>query len=192
MNQIYKLISIISFIGIISSCGKSCPDYGTKTSYVDKSYLSEIIPYSDTSTRLFLKNGKDSLQFKSQGLKEIFISDSSLGNGDCPYNYKNQQLSLKMMASDTDLFEIYYNSINDIQLSINQTKFEKLFWVKENIYDQNKSLTSVFVNEVTILNNSYTSVTKIASNNLSNYFIYKGNLGAIKIVVNQNTYELIK
>ncbi|MES2725472.1 MAG: hypothetical protein V4643_00125 [Bacteroidota bacterium] len=190
MKILYPLISLFLLFHLFSSCSTDCPDNTPTTNYVDQAYLPDIIPYSDTSTRRFLKNGSDTLVFTSQGLKEIFESGSTL-SGDCPKSYKNQKLSLKMAASDTDFFEILFTSTNDIKLSINDMKFDNLFWVRENIYDQNKELSSVFIDEFTVLNNTYTSVTKISSSSPSDYFVNKGKYGLIKIAVKGNVYELI-
>lgn len=111
MNQTKPLTILLFAILLINACSKDCTEK-TINKYVDQSYLPYIIPYSDTSTRLFLKNGTDTLLFKSQGLKET-VNDY--------YNtfrcetFKLQQYSLKMAASDTDYFRISYYVIKIIQ-----------------------------------------------------------------------------
>lgn len=83
MKTTHILLSLAVLLLLWSACKPSCPDPGNQVNYVDKTYLPDIIPYSDTSTALFLKNGKDTLLFKSQGLKESYVGSSTL-DSDCP------------------------------------------------------------------------------------------------------------
>jgi len=192
MKQITKLFTIICLIGFISSCGKSCPDSGTKTSYVDKSYLAYIIPYNDTSTRRFLKNGKDTMVFTSQGLKENFISGSSLGSGDCQYSYKNQQYSLKMAASDTDYFKINYYADKDGTLYNDYEIISGLIYTKSESYSSNAYVNNFsIVRTEIILNNHYDSI-KTSTNSNSDIVISKPKTGVLKIKTANVLYELIK
>ena len=114
MKQTKPLTILLFAILLINACSKDSCDDSTKNLYVDKTYLPYIIPYSDTSTRLFLKNGKDTLLFKSKGLEETtnFYQESAI-NGLCR-KYNMQKLSLTMAASDTDFFEVnYYADYSD-------------------------------------------------------------------------------
>ncbi|MFZ4798244.1 MAG: hypothetical protein ACOYMA_12180 [Bacteroidia bacterium] len=187
MKQITKLITIISFIVLISSCGKSCPDPSTSTNYVDKGYVPEIIPYSDTSTRLFLKNGKDTLVFRSQGLKETFLDGSTL-ESECPKDFKFQKFSLKMFASDTDFFDIfYYSSLYNVQMvNVQINKYNTLNEILR--YDFLHYYPPVL--SQTVLNIKFDSISIIENSTTVVYA--KPKVGLIKIISAKNTYELIK
>ena len=188
MKQFTKLFTIISLIGFISSCRPNCPDPSTKTSYVDRGYLPDIIPYSDTSTRLFLKNGKDTLLFKSQGLKQSFDEGLTTNISDCTEGYKNEKLLLRMAASDTDFFDIIYYA-----------KMNELYYV--NISANNRTITRGYgyeifrkpyppVVNITVLNNKYDTVLYLADENMEVYIKPKFNV--LKLRNSKVTYELIK
>ncbi|MFZ4797410.1 MAG: hypothetical protein ACOYMA_07930 [Bacteroidia bacterium] len=183
-----KQLTLICLIWFFSSCSESCPDSGTKTSYVDRGYLPDIIPYSDTSTRLFLKNGKDTLLFKSLGLKETFISGSTL-EGDCPKKYEIQQLSLRIAASDTDFFQINYSTdYEDFKVG----KFEF-----RNIYNNStfyyKNFRNVYqpITSIEVLQNNYDSINIFPISNVGTVY-FKSKIGIIKIQTTKFIYELIK
>lgn len=119
MMNFIKIVTMISLISFLNCCSPSCPKHDTVTNYVDQGYLPYIMPYSDTSTRLFLKNGKDTLVFRSQGIKETFFDGSTL-ESDCPKDFNLQQFSLLMLATDTDYFRINYysNTFSDPRVSM--------------------------------------------------------------------------
>jgi hypothetical protein len=186
-----SIVYLVLFSILINACGKEgCPDSKPIEKGVDKSYLPYIIPYSDTSTRLFLKNGKDTLLFKSQGLKET-ITNEQAGEGSCD-QYNLQQYSLKMAASDTDYFLINYYA----------TKFGSLYndyeIISGNNYSKSESdLSRDFVNyfptieKITILNNSYDSIRNY-TNSFGDIFIARPKTGVLKIQTKNVLYELIK
>ncbi|MFZ4797408.1 MAG: hypothetical protein ACOYMA_07920 [Bacteroidia bacterium] len=184
-----KLFTIISLIGLFNSCSKSCPDSGTKTTYVDKSYLPFIIPYSDTSTRLFLKNGKDTLLFKSLDLKESFISGSSLGSGDCTYNYKNQEFNLRMAASDTDFFDIKYHALYASSSRVNYS-----FNIGQ-YYDQTYQLFHLFnyltPQKIKVLNTTYDSSYSLPDPNFE-AIIINPKIGLLMVKTSEYSLELVK
>ena len=192
MKYLFQFIIIFSVVSVLGSCGKSCLDPSTKTSYVDRNYLPYIIPYSDTSTRLFLKNGKDTLLFKSKGLKESFTSGSSLGSGDCPYNYKNQEYSLIMTASDTDYFRINYYADKDGTLYNDYEIINGLIYTKSETYSSNAYVNNFsIVRTEIILNNHYDSI-KTSTNSNSDIVISKPKTGILKIKTANVLYEIIK
>ncbi len=176
-----KTFTILLFaILLINACGKDDCDKTTINKYVDKSYLPYIIPYRDTSTRLFLKNGKDTLLFKSQGLKET-VNDY--------YNtfrcetFKLQQYSLKMAASDTDFFEVKFFAIyNGIPSFLYATK-----------YSQTNEVDYDFLarRSIKVLNHLYDSVA-FNYNNFGDSVYSKSKIGVIRIKSLNSTYELIK
>ncbi len=187
-----KPFTILLFaILLINACGKEgCPDSKPIEKGVDKSYLPYIIPYSDTSTRLFLKNGTDTLVFKSQGLKET-KSSAIAGEGNCD-KFNLQKYSLQMAASDTDYFQINYYA----------TKFGSLY----NDYEINSGnnysnswtyLSNSYVNDfriiesITVLNINYDSINTV-SNPVNDLFISRPKTGIIKIQTKNVMYELIK
>ncbi|MES2725478.1 MAG: hypothetical protein V4643_00155 [Bacteroidota bacterium] len=183
MKTLYTLISLFFLFHLFGSCSTDCPDNTPTTNYVDQAYLPDIIPYSDTSTRRFLKNGSDTLVFTSQGLKETFESGSTL-SGDCAKSYKNQKLSLKMAASDTDFFEITYDRTY-VKLTLNNK------YISDNLIYQDFIKYYPPVLSETVLNNKYDTISLLRNN--SNLVAYvKPKMGVIKIVSSKNTYELIK
>lgn len=187
-----KLPSIIYLVLLsilINACSKGCPESKPIERGVDKSYLPYIIPYSDTSTRLFLKNGKDTLIFKSQGLKETITNELY---GESCENYNIQQYSLKMAASDTDYFLINYYADRD------GTLFNDYEIVNGNNYSKSKYyLSDDFVNyfptvkSTVILNNNYDSI-KSLTNSFGDIFIARPKIGVLKIQTKNVLYELIK
>ena len=188
MKQFTKLFTIISLIGFISSCRPNCPDPSTKTTYVDRGYLPYIIPYSDTSTRLFLKNGKDTLLFKSQGLKQSFDEGLTTNMSNCTEGYKNEKLLLRMAASDTDFFDIIYTAKmdgdSDVEISINnRTKTSAYSYLpfKNPIHP---------VNSVYVLNIKYDTIVKLPEPNMEVYI--KPKFSVLKLKTSEVTYELIK
>ncbi len=192
-----KLPSIIYLLllsVLINACSKGCPDSKPIERGVDKSYLPYIIPYSDTSTRLFLKNGRDTLVFKSQGLKETKTLQGSGGESCDRYNL--QQYTLKMAASDTDFFQInYYAHWQGIALvnfiiinSIDKITTDEYQYAAENFKNYINQLPII---NIDVLNNVYDSVRVLKS--YSNLTIYtKPETGIIKIQTNNALYELIK
>ena len=188
MKNITKLFTIISLIGFISSCRPNCPDPSTKTSYVDRGYLPDIIPYSDTSTRLFLKNGKDTLLFKSQGLKQSFDEGLTTNISDCTEGYKNEKLLLRMAASDTDFFDIIYSAkmgaSSQVKISLNNKTITRGY-----LYFDFRKPYPPIVN-ITVLNNKYDTVFQLADEIMEVYI--KPRLNVLKIRNSKVTYELIK
>jgi hypothetical protein len=185
-----SILYLVLFSILINACSKGCPDSKPIERGVDKSYLPYIIPYSDTSTRQFLKNGKDTLLFKSQGLKET-ITNEQAGEGSCN-NYNLQKYSLKMAASDTDYFLINYYADRD------GTLFNDYEIVNGNNYSKSKYyLSDDFVNyfptvkSTVILNNNYDSI-KSLTNSFGDIFIARPKTGVIKIQTKNVLYELIK
>ncbi|MFZ4797266.1 MAG: hypothetical protein ACOYMA_07200 [Bacteroidia bacterium] len=191
MKQITKLITIISLIGIISiisSCSKSCPDPSTKTTYVDRSYLPDIIPYSDTSTRLFLKNGKDTLLFKSLGLNQSFEEGSTITSIECTEFYKNEKLLLRMSASDTDFFDIVYNAkldgFSEVYINVNNKSKTRGYGYSE----FRKPYPPIY--SVNILNIKYDTIINLPEQNMVVYI--KPKYSVLMLKTSSVTYELIK
>ncbi|MES2725477.1 MAG: hypothetical protein V4643_00150 [Bacteroidota bacterium] len=187
MKTLYPLISLFLLFHLFSSCSTDCPDSGTQTNYVDQAYLPDIIPYSNTSIRRFLRNGKDTLVFYSQSLKETFESGSTL-SGDCPKNYKNQQFSLKMVASDTDFFEMRYYAIKTggvARVKINTSNYwssdEGSYIGFNHYYPPVLSIT---------VNNTFYDTITILKNELDSVYL-KPKVGVLKIKTDKVTYELI-
>lgn len=186
-----KTFTILLFaILLINACGKDCPDSKPIEKGVDKSYLPYIIPYSDTSTRLFLKNGTDTLVFKSQGLKETKRS-AIAGEGNCD-KFNLQKYSLQMAASDTDYFQINYNADkfgtlkNDYEIySGNYNSASKYILSDDFIY------YFPTVKSIVVLNNNYDSIESL-TNNYGDTFIARPKTGIIKIQTKKVMYELIK
>ncbi|MES2725473.1 MAG: hypothetical protein V4643_00130 [Bacteroidota bacterium] len=186
MKILYTLISLFFLFHLFSSCSTDCPDNTPTTNYVDQAYLPDIIPYSDTSTRRFLKNGSDTLVFTSQGLKETFESGSTLSS-DCQKSYKNQQFSLKMAASDTDFFELKYRADLSTEPGVTYSSNNILM----NKMDYSRYLNYLPWRDITVLNNFYDSIS-ISKSNYRDSIYSKKKLGVIRIkLANTTTYELI-
>ncbi len=194
LNKQLCLAAVILICVLLWSSCKKCSDGTGNTYNVDQAELPYIIPYSDTSKVRFLKNGIDTLTFISQGLKNTYISQNVPGDG-CSQTDKLQQFSLKMKCNESEFFEIINGPIssdNEISIQINNTIFDNIFFVKNNLYDQNKTLKNVFINNITIANTSYDSLTKISLKDTTTYFLFKGKIGMLKYRLNNNIYELIK
>lgn len=182
-----KLLTLFTLLLLFSNCSKDECQGTTYNLNVDRNYLPYIMPYSDTSTRLFLKNGKDTLLFKSKGLL-TGSSQQFSGEEGCD-TYNCEWLSLTMAASDTDYFQINYyaskygtKSVDLIGSGLSRTNgLDYIDYIK--YYPP--------VQKVTVLNNSYDSVT-IAQNNSGGSAISKPKLGVIKIITPNKVYELIK
>jgi hypothetical protein len=183
MKKIHILLSLAVLLLLWSACKPSCPDPGNQIKYVNKTYLPDIIPYSDTSTARFLKNGKDTLLFKSQGLKETYVGSSTL-DSDCPKNYSNQQFNLTMKASDTDFFEISYK-IRYVQFKLNNRYLSDDLNYQDFVRYYPPVLTQ------TVLNTKYDTVS-VLRNDVGLLVYAKPKLGIVKIINANTTYELIK
>ena len=187
MKQITKLLFLFTTLVLFGNCAKDECQGSTYNKNVDESYLPDIIPYSDTSTRLFLKNGRDTLLFTSQGLKEEIVKDYS-GEGTCD-TYNLQQFSLKMAASDTDFFEIKYYATRKIgtvvTLGINDYDI-----TQEYDYSNFRYYYPPII-KIEILKNSFDTVLVLPLTSTGNLYI-KPKLGILKIKASFNTYELIK
>jgi hypothetical protein len=193
MKQTKTFTILLFAILLINACSKDNCDDSTKNLYVDKSYLPYIIPYSDTSKRLFLKNGKDTLIFKSQGIKENtdFYQESAI-NGLCR-KYNMQKLSLTMAASDTDFFKIYYYSdyANPYGTGFVKLMVSDIFETKP-LSDISYKIYYPPVLKETVLNTIYDTVTINKSVNIGEMIITKPQIGVIKVKSNKVIYELIK
>ncbi len=161
-TKLPSILYLVLLSILINACNKDNCDNSTVNKYVDQSYVPYIIPYSDTSTRLFLKNGTDTLLFKSQGLKESteFYQESAI-NGYCR-KYCMQKLSLKLAASDTDYFLLNY--YRDWQNGL----YNDYEIISGNNYSKSKYYSSDdFVNyfptvqTAVILNNNYDSIKSL-------------------------------
>jgi hypothetical protein len=191
MKRKEKLLNLIIALALFSNCAKDDCDKSTKNLNVDKSYLPYIIPYSDTSTRLFLKNGKDTLLFKSQGLNESIEIYKEDNTGVCR-TYYLQKLSLTMAASDSDYFKINYYADRDGTLYNNYEIFNGVNNSKTATYLSNDYVNYFpTVKKILVLNNSYDSI-KISINNYKDSVISKPKIGIIKVKITSAIYELIK
>jgi len=183
-----KLLTIISLIGFLFSCSKSCPDPSTKTSYVDRNYLPYIIPYSDTSTRLFLKNGKDTLLFKSLGLNQSFEEGSTMTTGECDANYKNEKLLLRMFASDTVFFDIKYHALyassSRVYYSFNIGQYYNQTYQLFNLFEY------IIPKKIKVLNTTYDSSYSLSDPSFQEINV-NPNLGLLKVKTSSYTLELI-
>ena len=191
MKQTKPFTILLFAILIINACGKEgCPDSKPIEKGVDKSYLPYIIPYSDTSTRLFLKNGTDTLVFKSQGLKET-KSSAIAGEGNCD-KFNLQKYSLQMAASDTDYFQINYYADkfgtlkNDYKIISGNYYSESKYYLSDDFINYFPTVKSVVV-----LNNNYDSIRSL-TNSFNDIFITKPKTGILKIQTKNVLYELIK
>lgn len=189
MKTTTKLINLIIVLALFSNCAKDNCDDSTKNLFVDKTYLPYIIPYSDTSTRLFLKNGKDTLLFKSQGLKETIEVQKGNDENDCR-TYNLQKFSLTMTASDTDFFELKLFVMINSSLSYGSINLNNKYLIK-NLY------ADYFINyyppviKINVLDNIYDTVNVVTMAPNCNIYT-KPNLGIIKIETSNSKYELIK
>ncbi|MFY7731909.1 MAG: hypothetical protein ACOVSR_00400 [Bacteroidia bacterium] len=157
-----------------------------------------IIPYSDTSTRLFLKNGKDTLLFRSQGLKEAIEVQKGNDETDCR-TYNLQYFSLIMAASDTDFFRINYyaNKYGDSRIDFNVISGNRYL---ETDYYSTLSYLNYFqtTKKIIVLGNIYDSI-KVSTNsnnsindNIKDNVISRPQIGIIKVDMTNSIYELIK
>jgi hypothetical protein len=187
-----KLIYLALVTSIFCACNKDCERYN-ETRNVNVSDLPAVIPYSDSSTVKFIKNGTDTLTYTSQGLKETYTDsyESNTRSGGCGTNLKLQQYSLKMKHSDDEFFEIIdyskYNASDNISVNINnRVKFTQLY--AQNYYSYGNAIV---IDTITINNCKYEKISKVYVD-VNNYFLGTGKIGIIKMVVNGNTYELVK
>jgi len=189
-----KTFTILLFaILLINGCSKDgCPDSKPIERVVNKSYLPYIIPYSDTSTRLFLKNGTDTLVFKSQGLEESKTLRGA-GEGNCD-QYNLQHYNLKMAANDSDYFRINYYT------GINWGPSVKYLFVVNNVINYSKEYSEggfkFYINyppiiKRTVLNTIYDSIYSLSDPNFEEIYV-KPNIGIIKVKTSSYTLELIK
>jgi hypothetical protein len=136
-----------------------------------------------------LKNGKDTLLFKSQGLKETFTVE---GVPEICDKYKLQQYSLKMAASDTDFFEINYYAVKSGVLYNDYEIFSGNYYSKSETYSSNAYVKNFStIESITVLNHNYDSINT-ASNSSHDIFISKPKIGILKIKTANVLYELIK
>lgn len=188
-----KLIYIALLTSIFYACSKDCERYN-ETRNVNVSNLSIVIPYTDTSTVKFIKNGTDTLIYTSQGLKETYTNsyESNTRSGGCGTNLKLQQYSLKMKHSDNEFFELTKYVAYDgeyYKININEVnQYDKLY---TSILAVDLPLSRTILNSYIINNVVYDTIFKIELNSNS-YFIFKSKIGILKMSVNNNVYEIIK
>lgn len=190
-----KLIYIALLTSLFYACNKDCERYN-ETRNVNVIDLPAVIPYSDTSTVKFIKNGTDTLIYTSQGLKETYIDsyESNTRSGGCGTNFRLQQYSLKMKHSDNEFFEItkYVSARNGdyIKIQINNSCiYDNIFGYYE--VSTSDLITFELINSIVINNIKYDSINKISLNN-SNYLLAKSKIGIVKMFVNSNVYERLK
>lgn len=188
-----KLYYLSLFVIVFIACNKDCEKY-YETRYVNNSNLTSVIPYSDTTVIKFLKNGRDTITYSSQGLKETFTEsyESNTRSGGCGTNLKLQQYSLKMVHTDIEFFEIIfyrnYSSSNYINVNINGNAFNKLSAPEYTA--TNSDLTGEYFDNYVVNNTNYTNVSKISIDS-KNYFIAKPKSGILTMFINNDLYELI-
>ena len=192
MKQITKLLFLFTTLVLFGNCTKDECQGTTYNLNVDKSYLPDIMPYSDTSTRFFLRNGKDTLLFTSQGLKEETVKYYS-SEGTCD-TYNLQKFSLTMSASDTDYFQINFYADRQLVPLVNFIVLseENYYKTREFSYSAFRNYIKSSIVKVTILNNVYDSVFSLPQ--LEEDFqelIIKPKIGVLKIKTTGFTYELI-
>jgi hypothetical protein len=187
-----KLSSLVIIILIMNSCFKECPEgLSEHNEGLDKINLPYIIPYSDTSTMLFLKNGKDTLLFKSEGLKESYEFAEFGEIGGCN-KYKLQKFTLKMAASETDYISIhYYTGINwgpSVKLFFNLGESYKL----TTEYSENNFIhyTDYKIVKKNILNTMYDSINSLSDPNFEEIY-FKPKIGLLKVKTSKFSLELI-
>ncbi len=185
-----KLLTLFTTLLLFSNCTKDECQGNTYNLNVNKNYTPYIIPYSDTSTRLFLKNGKDTLLFKSQGLLKGSSQQVSGEEGCDTYNL--EWLSLTMVATDTDYFQINYYADKYGTLSNNYKIVSGVKYLYSYPYLSNDYVHYFpTVKKITVLNINYDSI-KIITSSYNDSVISKPKLGVIKIKTLNKVYELIK
>ena len=182
-----KLLTLITILLFFSNCSKDCkPETFNKN--VNESYLPDIMPYSDTSTRLFLKNRKDTLLFKSLGINKQIIKDDDNVEGCDIYNL--EELTLLMSASDTDYFLIKYYAIRDGVPSV-KIRIGNSMETSEYPYNNFRRYYPPIIS-IDILNTRYDTVNILNTyNNLCTIYS-KPKIGILKFQTPTNVYELIK
>ena len=141
-------------------------------------------------TRLFLKNGKDTLLFKSQGLKET--TEIQGAGGESCDTYKLQQYSLKMAASDTDYFQINYYTEKTGVLYNDYEIYSSNYYSKTKTYLSDDYVNYYpIVNTTIILNTFYDSI-KTSTNSNNDILVSKPNKGILKVKTSNVIFELIK
>ena len=167
-----------------------CPD-GKKPfeKPIDPRNLPYVMPYSDTSTRLFLKNGKDTLLFKSQGLKETFTINPI---PDICDEYRLQENSIKMAASENDYFVIYYNThiIENPDVFFYFVTNDEPYRTKKISERGFSNYTENKIVKINILNTVYDSVYSLYDPNFEELYV-KPNIGLLKLKTSKYTLELI-
>jgi hypothetical protein len=190
MKQTKTFTILLFAILLINACSKDNCDDSTKNLFVDKTYLPYIIPYSDTSTHLFLKNGKDTLLFKSQGLKETIEVQKGNDENDCR-TYYLQKFSLTMTASDTDFFRInYYKSFSGLLANDYEIVSGKIYSMSDVYSSEDYISYFPMVKSITILNKTYDSI-KISINQKNDTVISRPKIGILKVKSDKFIYELI-
>jgi len=192
-KQLYLTTVLLLIILFYSSCTK-CPDSSSGNTYnVSQEDLPYIIPYTDTSKVRFLKNGKDTITFTSQGLKSTYNIEG-FADGECAGKNKFQQCSLKMICNDDEFFEIYYTyqiglTIPIVKVIVNKKMFDRNISNNEMTASNFKRYYPPpykFIDNNTV----YDSITPMISYNDS--LIFKPSFGFVYFKINGNRYQLFK
>jgi hypothetical protein len=186
-KQLYLTTVLLLIILFYSSCNTCPPSDEGSTYNVNTDDLPYIIPYTETSKVRFLKNGKDTITFISQGLKKTYIKQG-VANGNCEGTDKLQQYSLRMAGND-EFFETMYGGTPNFQsigvsVTINGIIFNDIPYAGFIKYYPP-------VLSYKVLNIKYDSVTLLTSKYKDTLY-YKPKYGFIYFKTSgNNTYQLI-
>ena len=182
-KQLYLTTVLLLIILFYSSCTK-CPDSSSGNTYnVSQEDLPYIIPYTDTSKVRFLKNGKDTLTFTSQGLKSTYTIEG-FADGECAGKNKVQQVSLRMKYNDDEFFEITEKADSKISYYVNnQDMYDEIYTT----FYSYGNLSTEFLDSILINGYKYDSIYKI-KNSYGSYIILKEKIGLLQYKLNNITY----
>ncbi|OYU97451.1 MAG: hypothetical protein CFE21_03930 [Bacteroidetes bacterium B1(2017)] len=189
-----KPLTQIAFLAwlfpVFHSCHK-CPTGLTDTYFVAQYDKEMILPYCDTCSVRFLKNGTDTLVYSSSGISSYFYDYARPGAG-CADLYKYEGQGLTMKANDKEYFKItLYNTgilgIPDLKYEINKYDY---YNDASTGFNSQGDLKSIFIKKYTINQHIYDSVFKI-STTYGAYLVVKKKVGVLEFKSQNNLYQLL-
>jgi hypothetical protein len=121
INRLILLVITMVSLATLNNCGKGpvCSDSETTTQDLTASSLSKV-PYTGYDTLYFLNKQGDTCIVRGTGKQFYYLTETEIGNPDCPDDYKKiQGYSILFTSVKGDLFfKLNLEDVFDIKIDV--------------------------------------------------------------------------
>lgn len=185
---IYLLfVAVFSLVHFSSCSNEKCLEGNEK---VILQFKEVYFPFKGDEQLRFLYNKTDTHVFKGQGSVVYYVSEPAPDETSCPKDYECMRIILQNMNTFDNLKFEYIRDKNKFGIQPygtfnNHTYYDITF--RDKIFFKELSLREMVIN-----NKSYTNVRIIGIDTMSNYIAFKDKTGIIKMVIGQDTWEIME